>query len=150
MIAQSALSFARGRHPRSRMTSFGTKVKKKVEPLRKKVVLVGDGACGKTSLHLAFSGKDFENSYRPTVFENFAIDFEYEKDKWVELVIWDTAGQEDYEQIRVLSYPETDVVLLCYSVDSHDSLENLWEKWRFELDYFCPDVPIVVVGKTFF
>lgn len=55
----------------------------------------------------------------------------------VELALWDTAGQEDYDRLRPLSYPDTDVILMCFSVDSPDSLENIPEKWTPEVcDYF--------------
>lgn len=40
----------------------------------------------------------------------------------MELALWDTAGQEDYDRLRPLSYPDTDVILMCFSVDSPDSL----------------------------
>uniref|UniRef100_T1H0F4 Uncharacterized protein n=1 Tax=Megaselia scalaris TaxID=36166 RepID=T1H0F4_MEGSC len=50
----------------------------------------------------------------------------------VELALWDTAGQEDYDRLRPLSYPDTDVILMCFSVDSPDSLENIPEKWTPE------------------
>lgn len=43
----------------------------------------------------------------------------------VELALWDTAGQEDYDRLRPLSYPDTDVILMCFSVDSPDSLGNV-------------------------
>lgn len=42
----------------------------------------------------------------------------------VELALWDTAGQEDYDRLRPLSYPDTDVILMCFSIDSPDSLGN--------------------------
>uniref|UniRef100_A0A182WAE3 Uncharacterized protein n=1 Tax=Anopheles minimus TaxID=112268 RepID=A0A182WAE3_9DIPT len=51
---------------------------------------------------------------------------------YVELALWDTAGQEDYDRLRPLSYPDTDVILMCFSVDSPDSLENIPEKWTPE------------------
>lgn len=50
----------------------------------------------------------------------------------VELALWDTAGQEDYDRLRPLSYPDTDVILMCFSIDSPDSLENIPEKWTPE------------------
>lgn len=51
----------------------------------------------------------------------------------MELALWDTAGQEDYDRLRPLSYPDTDVILMCFSVDSPDSLENIPEKWTPEV-----------------
>ena len=57
------------------------------------------------------------------------------------------AGQEDYDRLRPLSYPDTDVILMCFSIDSPDSLENIPEKWTPEVRHFCPTVPIVLVGN---
>lgn len=54
----------------------------------------------------------------------------------VELALWDTAGQEDYDRLRPLSYPDTDVILMCFSVDSPDSLENIPEKWTPEVSCY--------------
>ncbi|KAG0339584.1 GTP-binding protein Rho1 [Podila humilis] len=64
----------------------------------------------------------------------------------VELSLWDTAGQEDYDRLRPLSYPESDVVLMCYSVDAPSSLDNLTEKWYPELTHFLESSPKIVVG----
>ena len=61
--------------------------------------------------------------------------------------MWDTAGQEDYDRLRPLSYPDTDVILMCFSIDSPDSLENIPEKWTPEVRHFCPNVPIILVGN---
>ncbi len=82
----------------------------------------------------------------PTVFENYVADIEVDG-KQVELALWDTAGQEDYDRLRPLSYPDTDVILMCFSVDSPDSLENIPEKWTPEVKHFCPNVPIILVGN---
>ncbi|KAK7499605.1 hypothetical protein BaRGS_00009257 [Batillaria attramentaria] len=112
---------------------------------RKKLVIVGDGACGKTCLLIVFSKDQFPEVYVPTVFENYVADIEVD-DKQVELALWDTAGQEDYDRLRPLSYPDTDVILLCFSIDNPDSLENVPEKWSPEVRHFCPNVPIILVG----
>ena len=53
----------------------------------------------------------------------------------VELALWDTAGQEDYDRLRPLSYPDTDVILMCFSIDNPDSLENIPEKWNPEVSW---------------
>ncbi|POI22304.1 hypothetical protein CIB84_013949 [Bambusicola thoracicus] len=132
--------------------------------IRKKLVIVGDGACGKTCLLIVFSKDQFPEVYVPTVFENYVADIEVDgkqhisdpvqfeilenKQFWqVELALWDTAGQEDYDRLRPLSYPDTDVILMCFSIDSPDSLENIPEKWTPEVKHFCPNVPIILVGN---
>ncbi|KAL6112549.1 uncharacterized protein ACO6RY_09285 [Pungitius sinensis] len=114
--------------------------------IRKKLVIVGDGACGKTCLLIMFSKDQFPEVYVPTVFENYIADIEVDG-KQVELALWDTAGQEDYDRLRPLSYPDTDVILMCFSIDSPDSLENIPEKWTPEVKHFCPKVPIILVGN---
>ncbi|XP_042364360.1 rho-related GTP-binding protein RhoA-D-like [Plectropomus leopardus] len=114
--------------------------------IRKKLVIVGDGACGKTCLLIVFSKDQFPEVYVPTVFENYIADIEVDG-KQVELALWDTAGQEDYDRLRPLSYPDTDVILMCFSIDSPDSLENIPEKWTPEVKHFCPSVPIILVGN---
>jgi len=114
--------------------------------IRKKLVIVGDGACGKTCLLIVFSKDQFPEVYVPTVFENYVADIEVDS-KSVELALWDTAGQEDYDRLRPLSYPDTDVILMCFSIDSNDSLDNIPEKWTPEVKHFCQNVPIILVGN---
>ncbi|KAH1167991.1 hypothetical protein KIL84_003474 [Mauremys mutica] len=114
--------------------------------IRKKLVIVGDGACGKTCLLIVFSKDQFPEVYVPTVFENYVADIEVDG-KQVELALWDTAGQEDYDRLRPLSYPDTDVILMCFSIDSPDSLENIPEKWTPEVKHFCPNVPIILFSE---
>ncbi|XP_042194859.1 rho-related GTP-binding protein RhoB-like isoform X2 [Callorhinchus milii] len=114
--------------------------------IRKKLVIVGDGACGKTSLLFVLSKDEFPQGYVPTVFDTYVADIEVDG-KQVELALWDTAGQEDYDRLRPLSYPDTDVILVCFSVDAPDSLWNIPDKWMPEVQHFCPGVPVVLVGN---
>ncbi|KAI3394277.1 hypothetical protein diail_2924 [Diaporthe ilicicola] len=113
--------------------------------LRRKLVIVGDGACGKTCLLIVFSKGTFPEVYVPTVFENYVADVEVDG-KHVELALWDTAGQEDYDRLRPLSYPDSHVILICFAVDSPDSLDNVQEKWISEVLHFCQGLPIILVG----
>lgn len=118
--------------------------------VRKKLVLVGDGFSGKTSLQEAFRKDDFDDEYRPTVFESYATEVELRLGAKMELSIWDTAGHEDFERLRPLSYPYTHVILLCFAIDDPESFDDLVDKWKPELDFFCPKVPVILVGKETF
>lgn len=110
-----------------------------------KIVCVGDGGCGKTSLCLTYTVGKFPTTYVPTVFENYLANVRF-NGKVVELALWDTAGQEEYDRLRVLSYPEVNILLICFSIDSPSSLENVVEKWLPEISHFCPGVPFMLVG----
>lgn len=70
----------------------------------------------------------------------------YVDGKKVNIGLWDTAGQEDYDNIRSLSYPGTDCFIMCYSVNSQASFTNLRQKWYPDIHKDYPDVPIVIVG----
>eukprot|EP01094_Clydonella_sp_ATCC50884_P029045 TRINITY_DN893_c0_g1_i1.p1 TRINITY_DN893_c0_g1~~TRINITY_DN893_c0_g1_i1.p1 ORF type:complete len:180 (-),score=53.73 TRINITY_DN893_c0_g1_i1:218-757(-) len=83
--------------------------------------------------------------YVPTVFENMTHTMEYEGGK-VLLLLWDTAGQEDYDRLRPLSYPGSDVVLLCFSLMNEISYEAILEKWNPEINVYISDVPKILVG----
>ncbi|KZT59394.1 GTP-binding protein rho1 [Calocera cornea HHB12733] len=113
--------------------------------IRRKLVVVGDGACGKTCLLIVFSKGTFPEVYVPTVFEAYVADVEVDG-KMVELALWDTAGQEDYDRLRPLSYPDSHVILICFAIDSTDSLENVQEKWIAEIQHFCAGIPVILVG----
>lgn len=60
--------------------------------------------------------------------------------------MWDTAGQEEFDRLRSLSYDDTHAIMLCFSVDSPDSLENVETKWVGEIAENCPGVKLVLVA----
>ncbi|OAX41367.1 hypothetical protein K503DRAFT_790816 [Rhizopogon vinicolor AM-OR11-026] len=109
--------------------------------IQRKVVVCGDGACGKTSLLNVFTRGFFTQIYEPTVFENHVHEMNVD-DQLVELTLWDTAGQEEFDMLRSMSYPDTHVVLLCFSVDNPVSLENVESKWIDEIVEYCPGVKV--------
>ncbi|KAL1969658.1 hypothetical protein VTN77DRAFT_8211 [Rasamsonia byssochlamydoides] len=113
----------------------------------KKFVVVGDGGCGKTCLLISYSQGYFPEKYVPTVFENYITQTVHAPSgKTVELALWDTAGQEEYDRLRPLSYPETDLLFVCFAIDCPVSLENVMDKWYPEVLHFCPTTPIILVG----
>ena len=64
----------------------------------------------------------------------------------INLGLWDTAGQEDYDRLRPLSYPQSDVFLICFSVVQPESFQNVKSKWFPEVSHHCPNTPIILVG----
>lgn len=126
-----------------------------------KCVVLGDGAVGKTSLLISYTTNTFPTEYVPTVFDNYSVTISvdpastltYLKDgtsqevpsfineqksstdklHLFKLNLWDTAGQEEYDKLRPLSYPQTDIFLLCFSVNEFTSFKNINDKWFPEL-----------------
>ncbi|KAI9468263.1 MAG: ras family-domain-containing protein [Benjaminiella poitrasii] len=114
--------------------------------VRKKIVLVGDGGCGKTCLLNVYTRGYFPLVYEPTVYENYVQDVIINEQLRVELTLWDTAGQEEFNRLRALSYNDAHVVMVCYSIDNKDSLDNISYRWVDELREQCPRANVVLVA----
>jgi len=113
---------------------------------RVKLVVVGDGAVGKTSLLISYATGEFPTEYLLTVFENYTAQMKRESGEMILLHLWDTAGQEDYDRLRPLSYPGADVVLLCFSTINQASYDAIREKWAPEVHHYIPNIPHILVG----
>mmetsp|Transcript_7663 Transcript_7663/g.8114 ORF Transcript_7663/g.8114 Transcript_7663/m.8114 type:complete len:142 (+) Transcript_7663:201-626(+) len=60
--------------------------------------------------------------------------------------LWDTAGQEDYDRLRPLSYPHTDIFILCFSLVNRITLSSIRNKWVPEIQHYCPGATWILVG----
>merc|ERR1712080_513493 len=119
--------------------------KKEELPENKKLVIIGDGACGKTCLLMVARGMEFPETYVPTVFETSEKTMEHGGKKY-HLALWDTAGQDDYDRLRPLAYPNTHVVLVVFSVDQSDTFHNVQLKWLPEVKNHLPYTQFLLVG----
>jgi len=93
-----------------------------------KIVVIGDGAVGKTALCQVYVNGKFPEGYTPTVFESFPREIK-NGDQVKSVTIWDTAGQEGYDHVRKLMYPNTDLFLVLFCLNKRASFENVREEW---------------------
>jgi small GTP-binding protein len=112
-----------------------------------KLVVVGNGAVGKTCLLVIYAKGTFPTEYIPTVFENYKTKVTVDGAEYF-VQLWDTAGQEELENVRVLSYPNTDCFILCFSIPDHASFDDCKTKWFEEVktQHGAGDPIYMVVG----
>lgn len=114
-----------------------------------KCVIVGDGVCGKTSLLLTYMTGEFPDCYLPVSpldnWSTYSVIVEVDGKPYT-LSLSDTAGQDEYDRLRTLCYPQTDVILICFSIVSSASYRNAEVKWVPEVKFHCPDIPIILIG----
>jgi len=116
-----------------------------------KIVVLGYGTAGKTSLLITYTTGKFPVEYVPTVFDNCSVtqtmdEGDAEIDGKYDLGLWDTGGGEDYDRLRPLSYPQTDVFFLCFPVNNRRMFEEIRSYWKPEIKHFNPGTPFIVVA----
>ena len=116
-----------------------------------KITPVGDGATGKTSMLTSYTNKTVPEDHVATVFDNYSACVTVNGQQ-VTLNLADTAGQEDFEAIRALCYPNTHVYLCVFAVNDRTSFDNIPSKWMKELQdkdkvKSSLGVPIIIVGN---
>ena len=121
-----------------------------------KCIVVGDGngwggtggGVGKTSLLISYTTKTFPGEYVGSFVVSNDVDLVTVMigGEPYTLRLLDTKGHEDWDRLRPLSYPLTDVFLVCFSVVSPPSFENVKDKWVPEITHHCPRTPFLLVG----
>lgn len=116
-----------------------------------KVIVVGDGAVGKTALSVRFDTGKFEQSYKMTIGADFFVKIIEVEDQGVKhrvkLQIWDTAGQERFGSIRPLYYRGANGGFVVFDVTNRKSFANLEKKWFSEVYQYCGHIPLILLGN---
>ncbi|KAF5301582.1 hypothetical protein FQR65_LT08887 [Abscondita terminalis] len=110
-----------------------------------RMTVVGDGNTGKTCMLIVYKDKKYEDYYVPTVFDSYSMNIRVHG-RTCTIILQDTAGQEEYDRLRSLSYPETDVFVMCFAVDSKASFRNISLKWIPEIRHHRPTAKIILVA----
>jgi small GTP-binding protein len=111
-----------------------------------KIVVVGDGAVGKTSLIKQWTEGTFRTDYILTIGSNFAVKSLVVDDKPIKLQIWDLAGQPHFSDVRVLFYKGAMGAMYVFDVSRTDSYDNI-SKWYTELSNICGDIPRILLAN---
>eukprot|EP01116_Phalansterium_solitarium_P022184 TRINITY_DN7230_c1_g2_i1.p1 TRINITY_DN7230_c1_g2~~TRINITY_DN7230_c1_g2_i1.p1 ORF type:complete len:385 (+),score=163.35 TRINITY_DN7230_c1_g2_i1:195-1349(+) len=111
--------------------------------------VVGDKGCGKTEFLKTFS-KQFRPDavrYPNSKFESFGVDGYVEGETTYNVTMWDTQSDDQFSRYRALNYEESDVFIIMFSVVDNLSFVHASSQWWSELQFVCPDVPILLVGS---
>lgn len=128
--------------------SMASPIKKRPSQERPKFkcTLVGAPGIGKSSLVRNFIHRDSaSDAYFPTTIESYDTVVKLDKCD-IHLDLSDTGGKDEFDQLRPLSYPKTDVFILCYAIDSMSSFAEVTERWLPEIRHYNPGAPIILVA----
>ncbi|KAF9885362.1 Rho GTPase [Aspergillus nanangensis] len=107
-------------------------------------VAIGDNGVGKTTLITLYTTGSFCPEV-PIVADNYSMNVKVHDEPY-ELSLWDTHKPEEHDRLRPLSYPGTDILILCFSVVNRSSFENAGRVWLDEMNYYVPGVPWLLIG----
>ena len=115
-----------------------------------KIVVIGDGGVGKTSLIRKFTQGSFQNDYIKTIGAQFTkLEEEIDGDK-ISLIFWDIAGQSSYDFLNPLFYRESRACIIVYSLEENelgtDSFKHI-VNWHDELKMRCGNIPVVIFAN---
>lgn len=115
-------------------------------PAEFKVLLVGDGGTGKTTLVRRHKGGEFERKYLPTVGVNVESIHWYTTAGEVIFNMWDTAGQEKFGWLREGYYIGGQAAIIMFDVTARMTYKNV-PNWHRDIDRVCPNIPVVLCGN---
>jgi small GTP-binding protein len=111
-----------------------------------KVVVIGEGGVGKTSLILRYTQDRFLGEYITTIGTNFAVKTLAINGQQIKLQLWDLGGQAQFMRIRSFYYPGARAAILVYSVVDRNTFEAI-PKWAREVRGVCGSIPLTLLGN---
>ena len=112
-----------------------------------KIIIIGDGDVGKSSIMLRFIKNSFDDSINSTI----GVDFSSKKIKIkghdIKINIWDTAGQERYNSITTNYYKNVDAALVIFNLNNKSTFDNVQNIWIKNIQDKCGDIPFILVGN---
>ncbi|KAJ5076588.1 small gtp-binding protein domain [Anaeramoeba ignava] len=110
-----------------------------------KILFVSDHQVGKTTLLMTYEQKKFPEEYLPVVYDNLLKNMKIENEEF-QLIFWDTRRSEDYDRLFILSYPGTDLIVICFAIDNYNSFQNIESFWIPEIEHYSPNTKKILIG----
>jgi small GTP-binding protein len=110
-----------------------------------KVIVVGDGNVGKTSMLRRFVKGEFTDQYKKTIGAEFMEKsvFVKSRNETVTLMLWDTAGQEVFNALTAQYYRGAGAAIIAFSTTDRDSFMNV-EKWKSKVESQCGAITMLL------
>lgn len=129
---------------RSRAVGAGANMREDDFEVALKVVVVGNGAVGKSSLIQRYCKGVFTAEYKKTIGVDFLERQLSLRGEDVRLMLWDTAGQEEFDAITKAYYRGAQGCVLAFSTTDRESFRAI-ESWRKKVEHECGSIPMVLV-----
>jgi small GTP-binding protein len=117
-----------------------------IQEIATKLILIGDGHVGKTSLCSHLRTQAISKKYDLTVGLNIEVHKKMMEDTTVKLVLWDLAGQERFGCVRGDFYYGARVALIVFDLQNRGSFFDV-KHWIRELKRHSPHTPFILVGN---
>ena len=112
-----------------------------------KIIIIGDGNVGKSSIMLRFIKNSFDDSINSTIGVDFSSQKIKVKGNNVKINIWDTAGQERYNSITSNYYKNVDAALIVFNLNNKLTFDNIKKIWINNIIQQCGNIPFIFIGN---
>ncbi|RUS85125.1 hypothetical protein EGW08_007130 [Elysia chlorotica] len=120
------------------------------DPMVRKIAIVGNSGAGKTCFIHRYMHDEFDENtsqeFIPTALKMEEKTHSIGNGKEIILNIYDTGGQETFRHLRKLNYPKSDAAIICFGLDSEESLKDVSKNWVPEMRRICPEIPLLLAG----
>lgn len=116
------------------------------EELMIKLILLGNGSVGKTSLATRFAKNKFKSEYQPSIGVNLLVKMVAYQDQFIKVLVFDTAGQEFMSSLRKQHYVGANGTVIVFDITSRQTFENL-QRWVDEVREEVGELKTFIVGN---
>ena len=114
-------------------------------PKLRELKIVVSGNASKGELLMVLKGQPFPERYVPSIVENYTQYVTFNNVNY-KIHVWQTVSEDKDDRLRPLSYSDANAVLLVCDLTSRTTFSNLSDKWLKEIDEYCPDGKIILIG----